>query len=108
MLLFWLCVAANLPQNLLAQNNSHLIMFKDSICQEPGKGTAAAHCLRTHSQLWLPGLERLKDGVVQLRLSFEMPPCGLSSMVTWGSKNKCFHKQGGSCMTFNDLTLEVT
>ena len=28
--------------------------------------------------------------------------------VAQGSKSECFHEQGGSCMTVNSLTLEVT
>lgn len=65
-----------------------------------------------------PGLERLKDELVQRGLSFEVPPCGISAwqsqdsqtlyMVVRSSKSKCFHKQGGICMPFNDVTLEVT
>lgn len=65
-----------------------------------------------------PGLERLKDEFVQRGLSLRClhvaSPAWQSQdsqtlyVVVWSSKSKCFHNQGGSCMPFNDLTLEVT
>ena len=98
-------------------------MLKDSVGQEFREGTVGKVLCSTTSggltsrgllgsQVWCPSQEgcACPAGTVTWSAFHGATHSSLRIVrlytVARGSKCKCFHQQGGSCMTCNDLTLE--